>query len=177
MSFGGRVTGAVSGKTSSLLVGSAPGAKKVGEATSKGVRMLDVAGFKAALETPGARISDAPPPRITSFSKGYKGNGLGGHIQDVEYTTALGGGPGDAAAAAATSAATAAAAAAPKPPKQAKAKAKAKAAAPPGGGDDEEPVAGDDDAGEEDKDYGSEVSSVGRGCGCGAGPRRRLLPP
>ena len=75
--FGGRVTSAVSGKTDYLVVGKAPGAKKVSEAIAKGVPTVDIAGLKAVLEGgPGASLDDAPPPEITAFSKGYKGNAL-----------------------------------------------------------------------------------------------------
>ena len=75
--FGGRVTSAVSGKTDSLVVGKAPGAKKVSEAIAKGVPTVDIAGLKAVLEGgAGASLDDAPAPQITAFSAGYKGNAL-----------------------------------------------------------------------------------------------------
>lgn len=71
-SFGGRVTGSVSGKTSYLVVGKAPGAKKVMEAAAKGVPTVDVAGLKRVLEggAAGASLEDAPPAHIGEFSKG-----------------------------------------------------------------------------------------------------------
>lgn len=70
-SFGGRVTGSVSGKTSYLVVGKAPGASKVSQAVAKGVPTVDLAGLKAVLEGgPGASLADAPPAHIGEFSTG-----------------------------------------------------------------------------------------------------------
>ena len=79
-SFGGRVTGSVSGKTTYVVVGKAPGGTKVAAARSKGIQMVDVAGLKQTLEgglRPGGSLADAPDVVITSFSSGYRGNGLG----------------------------------------------------------------------------------------------------
>ena len=73
-SFGGRVTGSVSGKTTLLVVGKEPGFGKVRQAREKGVRLvsLDELGrglHQGALPAPGAGES---PMKIDSFSKGYK---------------------------------------------------------------------------------------------------------
>ena len=75
--FGGRVTSAVSGVTSYLIVGKAPGASKVSHAKAKGVPTLDIQGLKRVLETPGAALQDAPAATIGAFSTGYRGNGIG----------------------------------------------------------------------------------------------------
>ena len=77
-SFGGRVTGSVSGKTTLLLVGKQPGASKVSAAESRGIRMI---GLKDLAD--GLRVGRLPPPEdsrvvITEFSAGYHGNGWGG---------------------------------------------------------------------------------------------------
>jgi len=76
VAFGGRVTSSVSGATSYLVVGKAPGAAKVSAATNKRVPMVDVAGLKRVLEGEGS-LADAPEPVIKSFSAGYRGNGIG----------------------------------------------------------------------------------------------------
>ncbi|KAG2485002.1 hypothetical protein HYH03_016205 [Edaphochlamys debaryana] len=76
-SFGGRVTGSVSGKTNFLVVGQEPGASKVGQARARGVKLVDVMALKAELEgAPGASLEAAPAPVIGSFSAGYNGNSV-----------------------------------------------------------------------------------------------------
>ena len=82
-SFGGRVTGSVSGQTSYVVVGKDPGATKVKAARERGIPTPDLLSLKSTVETPGASLEDAPAARITSFSKGYKGNGKGA-LMDVE---------------------------------------------------------------------------------------------
>ena len=77
-SFGGRVTGSVSGKTTLLLVGKEPGASKVSAAESRGIRMI---GLKDLAD--GLNVGRLPPPEdskvlIAEFSAGYQGNGWGG---------------------------------------------------------------------------------------------------
>ena len=115
-SFGGRVTGSVSGATSYLVVGQAPGGSKVGQATARGVPMVDV---KAVVEQcKGAgRLGDAPAPTISSYSAGYGGNGYGralgaGEVKLPKYLMGGGGGKKKAKTAAAAAASAAAAAAA-----------------------------------------------------------------
>ena len=90
-SFGGRVMGSVSGKTSYLVVGKAPGASKVSAAHAKGVRTIDVMGLKRVLETPGAALEDAPAAVIGEFSAGFKafsndfkGNGIGRLLEPAD---------------------------------------------------------------------------------------------
>ena len=69
-SFGGRVTGSVSGATTHLIVGQAPGASKVRSARSKGVAMLDVQGLKvrnrARAQSRGSlpRVASLPSSKI-----------------------------------------------------------------------------------------------------------------
>ena len=62
-SFGGRVTGSVSGKTNYVLVGREPGGAKVGAAHSRGIPTPDLLGLKTVLETPGQSMLDAPKVR------------------------------------------------------------------------------------------------------------------
>ena len=84
-SFGGRVTGSVSGKTTLLLVGKQPGASKVSTAERRGVRMI---GLKDLAD--GLNMGRLPPPEesrvvITEFSAGYMGNGWGGRrLENLE---------------------------------------------------------------------------------------------
>lgn len=86
-SFGGVVTSAVSGATNYLVVGKEPGASKVSNARDRNIPMPDLLGLKTVLETPGLTLADAPQASIGSFSKGYKGNGLGA-LKNVEPNTA-----------------------------------------------------------------------------------------
>jgi hypothetical protein len=75
-SFGGRVTSAVSGNTSYLLIGQAPGGEKVRQATERGVPMVDLRTLIDTLYGRG-KLEDAKAPTITSFSRGFGGNGVG----------------------------------------------------------------------------------------------------
>jgi hypothetical protein len=59
-SFGGRVTSAVSGRTTHLLVGAEPGAKKVGAAAAGGAKLLDLKTETVSLPAPS---SDNPRVR------------------------------------------------------------------------------------------------------------------
>ena len=72
-SFGGRVTGSVSGKTDFVIVGQNPGATKVSAARARGIPTPDIIALKNSVETPGAALEDAPAAVITSFSAGYRG--------------------------------------------------------------------------------------------------------
>ena len=76
-SFGGRVTGSVSGKTDYVLVGASPGSTKVSAANARGLPTPDIQGLKLTLETAGATLELAPSARITSLSSGYRNNGIG----------------------------------------------------------------------------------------------------
>lgn len=101
-SFGGKVTGSVSGKTGEfcltnitlilisfaytsfiraqdyLIVGREPGASKVGKANQRGLPLLDILSLERLLygRTQFDQLANEPPPRIEGFSKGYGGNGL-----------------------------------------------------------------------------------------------------
>ena len=86
--FGGRVTGAISGKTNILIVGQSPGYSKVSKAKAQGgkVKLMSVRDLKAGIE--GGRLENIKPaPAITSFSTGYRGNGLGPAIKMGETWT------------------------------------------------------------------------------------------
>jgi len=87
-SFGGRVTGSVSGKTDVLVVGQQPGFSKVSQARARGgqCRVATLHDLKIAIESPGGggggegsavdqALAAAPPVMIRSFSSGYHGNG------------------------------------------------------------------------------------------------------
>jgi hypothetical protein len=70
-SFGGRVTSAISGKTSFLVIGRAPGESKVSKARYMGLPMIDVGALVNLVYGTLARLEDAPQPAIKSFSAGY----------------------------------------------------------------------------------------------------------
>jgi hypothetical protein len=74
--FGGKVTGAVSGKTDILIVGKNPGLSKVSQSKTRGIQLIALKDMKEAIE--GGRLEGAPRPgAITNFSSGYGGrNGL-----------------------------------------------------------------------------------------------------
>lgn len=86
-SFGGRVTSSVSGRTDFVVVGKSPGAVKVGAARDRGIPTPDIRSIKLTLESSGgsagAALEDAPAAKITAFSTGYRGNGLGA-LMDVD---------------------------------------------------------------------------------------------
>ncbi|CAM9858671.1 unnamed protein product [Chrysoparadoxa australica] len=74
-SFGGKVTGSVSGRTNYLIVGKEPGISKVSQAREKGIQMMDTRALtEACMGTPIAELPPVAP--ITSFSAGYRGNSL-----------------------------------------------------------------------------------------------------
>ena len=77
-SFGGTVTGSVSGKTDYVVIGRSPGASKVGKAHQRGLPLLDILSLERIIygRTQLEQIANEPPPRIESFSSGYGGNGL-----------------------------------------------------------------------------------------------------
>lgn len=89
-SFGGRVTSAVSGKTTHLLVGQEPGFSKVSQARQKpGVQLIGLGHLVDSLEGKGS-LEDAPFPKITSFSTGYRGNSLALTASDEDLKRARG---------------------------------------------------------------------------------------
>ena len=74
-SFGGRVTGSVSGKTDVLVVGKNPGFSKVSKAREKPkVKMMSVKTLKEILEGGSLEDAEAAPMLITNFSSGYGNN-------------------------------------------------------------------------------------------------------
>lgn len=78
--FGGKVTGAVSGRTNILIVGQNPGFSKVSKAKAQGskVQIMSIKDLKAGIE--GGKLKEIPAaPAITQFSSGYNGNGLGAY--------------------------------------------------------------------------------------------------
>jgi BRCA1 C Terminus (BRCT) domain len=71
--FGGRVTSAVSGKTSYVVVGKMPGQSKVGSARARGVPLVDLGALVNLVYGTVEKLEDAPQPAIQSFSAGYMG--------------------------------------------------------------------------------------------------------
>ena len=76
-SFGGRVTGSVSGETRVLVVGNKPGFSKVQEAHSRPkVRLLSLMDLtQLGMLEAGVQWNDAPDVKIPQFSSGYSNNG------------------------------------------------------------------------------------------------------
>ena len=73
-SFGGKVTGSISGKTDYLLAGKDPGMSKVRKANENGITRLNLDDLKHLCF--GGSAADIKPLQITSFSKGFGNNGL-----------------------------------------------------------------------------------------------------
>lgn len=73
-SFGGRVTGSISGKTDMLVVGKNPGFSKVSNARHRGLRLITLHDLKQHVE--GTLLENVDAPKIAEFSNGYGGNGL-----------------------------------------------------------------------------------------------------
>ncbi|KAL7542647.1 hypothetical protein ACHAXR_011953 [Thalassiosira sp. AJA248-18] len=67
-SFGGKVTGSISGKTNFVIVGDEPGPKKLEEAKSKGVPTIDRSTLRKILmgeaELPASSAKDNPQPKL-----------------------------------------------------------------------------------------------------------------
>jgi hypothetical protein len=82
--YGGRVTGSVSGKTDHLVVGKNPGTSKVCQARNKNISVLDLLGLKNSIQGV-TTLQDAPPPVITNFSSGYRGNAVTASAQQLAY--------------------------------------------------------------------------------------------
>ena len=70
---GGAVTSSISKKTTLLLVGDAPGMRKVQQANSRGVSVLDRVGLGLLLK--GTHIKSVPQPHIGEYSDGFDGGG------------------------------------------------------------------------------------------------------
>jgi len=72
-SFGGKVTGSVSGKTDYVLVGKDPGRSKVSKADSKGIPLINLISLQRLLlgQSTLEDVASEAPPRITNFSAGY----------------------------------------------------------------------------------------------------------
>ena len=84
-SFGGRVTGSVSGKTDILLVGKEPGYAKVSQAQSRGgIALLSLEDVRVSLikgsVADAVRLRRSSPVEIEEFSAGFRGNGAGARL-------------------------------------------------------------------------------------------------
>ncbi|KAJ1459581.1 hypothetical protein M885DRAFT_510713 [Pelagophyceae sp. CCMP2097] len=99
-SFGGRVTGSVSGKTTLLVVGKDPGASKVGQAREKNIQLINIKDLKEALEIGSLEGFAGKPLVIAGFSKGYRGNGLAAGMAPAALAIVAGTAPPAIAAAA-----------------------------------------------------------------------------
>ena len=71
-SFGGRVTGSVSGKTDFLVVGKQPGASKVRKAKEKDIPLVDLKSLNDRILGTLPALEQAEAPAIRSFSAGYQ---------------------------------------------------------------------------------------------------------
>jgi hypothetical protein len=88
-SFGGKVTGSVSGRTTLLLCGKEPGYKKVSEACATGkARLVTLSDLKAWIEGRPQRLEGPGPSQITigDFSPGFYGNSLASKNSKLTYT-------------------------------------------------------------------------------------------
>ena len=70
-SFGGKVTGSISGKTNFVIVGKDPGSSKVSTARAKDLPLIDLQSLKDKIMGVLPVLEDAEAPAITSFSAGY----------------------------------------------------------------------------------------------------------
>jgi hypothetical protein len=79
VTFGGRVTGSISGKTDVLVVGKNPGYSKVSQARKRPnmllVTLKDL--NENLIQAKSLPVVDAEVPFIERYSSGYRGNGLG----------------------------------------------------------------------------------------------------
>lgn len=90
-SFGGRVTGSVSGKTDILIVGKDPGFSKVSEARKRSIQLVGLKDLALGLQAAGGMdIVDIKPMKIKNFSSGYRGNGLVTSASEEELAIAQG---------------------------------------------------------------------------------------
>ena len=97
-SFGGRVTGSISGKTDILIVGKSPGFSKVSKARANPrIRLMSLRDLKIGIE--GRSLDDAPsaskPLVIQNFSAGYTyrsgiSNGLAARADSASLAIAAG---------------------------------------------------------------------------------------
>lgn len=76
-SFGGRVTSAVSGVTSFLVVGKNPGFCKVKQAKAKGIPLVDLKALRERIMGEIPSLEHVQAPAITQFSAGYINNRIG----------------------------------------------------------------------------------------------------
>jgi len=88
-SFGGRVTGSISGRTDILIVGKEPGMSKVSKARAANVTLMTLHDLKLGIAH-GDVLAAAQPVVIKVFSAGYGGNGLALGASDAEYAFAAG---------------------------------------------------------------------------------------
>ena len=89
-SFGGRVTGSVSGKTDILIVGKQPGMSKVSKARANPkITLMSIHDLKTGIEN-GNVLAASQPVQITEFSSGFRGNGLALLASEEELREASG---------------------------------------------------------------------------------------
>lgn len=83
LGLGATVTGALSKKSSALLVGSAPGASKLAMAAKLGVPVIDLAGLER-VASGECSVHDAGPAQIAQLSAGFGGNGIATRLTNQE---------------------------------------------------------------------------------------------
>jgi hypothetical protein len=90
-SFGGRVTGSVSGKTDILIVGKEPGFSKVSQARAKGIQLMGLRDLALGLSSEaGMQLADIKPMKIQNFSRGFGGNSLANEASAGDLAIAQG---------------------------------------------------------------------------------------
>jgi hypothetical protein len=92
-SFGGRVTGSVSGKTDMLIVGKDPGFSKVSQARGRSVTLLSLKDLKEGIESNCLEYTRHEDLKISSFSSGYKNNSAALSASSSDFAIAAGQAP------------------------------------------------------------------------------------
>ena len=86
-SFGGRVTGSVSGKTDILVVGKNPGASKVSKARAREkCKLVNLKELREGLVQDCLEdLGSGPPMRIQNFSAGYSGTSKKCYLLESDF--------------------------------------------------------------------------------------------
>ena len=85
---GATVAGSVSGKTDILIVGKEPGMSKVSKARAANVTLMSIHDLRLGIEG-GDVDAAAKPMEISSFSAGFRGNGLAAIASDADLAAAV----------------------------------------------------------------------------------------
>jgi len=87
--FGARVTSAISGKTTALLVGKEPGFRKVSDARDKNIPLLGLDDLKSVIQQK-VLMNDVGPLVVTDFSAGFRNNSAANNASAIEMDHARG---------------------------------------------------------------------------------------